>query len=324
LLADDTIVVGGAFTSLGGQTRNYIGRLNPDGTLDTAFDPGANGIVFTLAVQADGKIVVGGYLGTLGGQTRNYIGRLNPDGTLDTSFNPGANGGVFAMAAQADGKIVVGGQFTALGGQTRNYIGRLSSDTAALQSLTANANGTAVTWTRSGAGPEVWRVTFESSTDGVSYAPLGAGTRNAGNWQLTSLALPRAQNVFIRARGYYATGYSNGSSSVVESVRNVFLKGDTTTTITSDSPDPSALGQAVSVNFSVTSLGGTPTGIVTVSDGVDSCTGTVATGTCELTLTTPGARTFTATYAGDASFNASSDTEPHQVRFVAFLPLVRR
>ena len=35
--ADGKIVVGGAFITLGGETRYYIARLNPDGTLDTAF-----------------------------------------------------------------------------------------------------------------------------------------------------------------------------------------------------------------------------------------------------------------------------------------------
>ena len=34
-------------------------RLNPDGTLDTAFDPNANGSVGEIVVQADGKILVG-------------------------------------------------------------------------------------------------------------------------------------------------------------------------------------------------------------------------------------------------------------------------
>jgi hypothetical protein len=128
---------------------------------------------------------------------------------------------------QSDGKLVVGGAFTALGGQTRSCIGRLSNDAAALQNLTANTSGTTVTWTRSGAGPEVWRVTFESSTDGVTYTPLGAGTRIAGGWQLTGLTLPRGQNLFIRARGYYATGVYDGSASMVESVRNVYLPGGT-------------------------------------------------------------------------------------------------
>ena len=69
---DGKILLGGAFTTLGGggtgtTTRNRIGRLNADGTLDTSFDPGANDSVYALAVQADGKIVVGGTFTTLGG-----------------------------------------------------------------------------------------------------------------------------------------------------------------------------------------------------------------------------------------------------------------
>src|SRR4051812_47291798 len=61
--ADGKILVAGRFTGLGGgtgtTTRNRIGRLNVDGSLDS-FDPGANGEVFAIAVQPDGKILVGG------------------------------------------------------------------------------------------------------------------------------------------------------------------------------------------------------------------------------------------------------------------------
>ena len=62
---DGKILIGGDFTTLspnGGATvtRNHIARLNPDGTLDTAFNPNANGDVLSIAVQADGKILVGG------------------------------------------------------------------------------------------------------------------------------------------------------------------------------------------------------------------------------------------------------------------------
>ena len=62
---DGKILIGGDFTTLspnGGApvTRNHIARLNPDGTLDTAFNPNANDIVYAIAVQADGKILVGG------------------------------------------------------------------------------------------------------------------------------------------------------------------------------------------------------------------------------------------------------------------------
>ena len=126
---DGKILVGGVFTTLGGggtgtTTRNRIGRLNADGSLDTGFNPGANGTVCALAVQPDGKILVGGGFTTLRRRDRHddaqHIGRLNADGSLDTSFNPGANDDVYAVAVQPDGKILVGGDFTTLGGGGRH------------------------------------------------------------------------------------------------------------------------------------------------------------------------------------------------------------
>ncbi len=144
LQADGKIVVGGVFTGLGGQSRNYIGRLNADGTLDTSFNPGASNYVSSLAVQADGRILVGGGFTTLGGQSRTNIGRLNADGTLDTVFNPGADNSVLSLAVQADGKILAGGNFTTLGGQNRNHIGRLNADGTLDTSFNPGADGPAV------------------------------------------------------------------------------------------------------------------------------------------------------------------------------------
>ena len=41
--ADGKILVGGDFTTLAGQSRGCLGRLNADGSLDTTFTNGANG-----------------------------------------------------------------------------------------------------------------------------------------------------------------------------------------------------------------------------------------------------------------------------------------
>jgi uncharacterized delta-60 repeat protein len=128
LQADGKILVGGGFTILDGQTRDRIGRLKTDGTLDAAFNPGANSYVLALAVQEDGKIVVGGAFNELGGQSRNKIGRLKSNGTLDAAFNPEASSTVRALAVQANDKILVGGQFTDLGGQPLERIARLNPD----------------------------------------------------------------------------------------------------------------------------------------------------------------------------------------------------
>jgi hypothetical protein len=140
---------------------------------------------------------------------------------LADSFDPNAYANVYAIAVQADGKILAGGDFANIGGQPLNNFARLSNDTAALQNLAVAQ--TTVTWTRGGSSPQLRRVTFESSTDNVNYTPLGNGTAAGSNWTLTGLNLPTGQNLYIRARGYYSSGYLDGSESITESVRNVFL-----------------------------------------------------------------------------------------------------
>jgi hypothetical protein len=95
---------------------------------------------------------------------------------------------------------------------------------------------------------------------------------------------------------------------------------DTTTSFTSDSPDPSLVGQPAVVSFDVSVISpgsGIPTGNVTFSDGTISCTGTVASGQCSLTFNSAGAKSLTASYAGDSNFTAStSAAEPHTINDV--------
>jgi hypothetical protein len=99
---DGKILIGGEFTTLspnGGPavTRIHIARLNPDGTLDTAFDPNADNVVYSIAVQADGKILAGGAFTSIGGQMRNYIARLYLATGLADSFDPNANDVVISI-----------------------------------------------------------------------------------------------------------------------------------------------------------------------------------------------------------------------------------
>jgi len=89
----------------------------------------------------------------------------------------------------------------------------------------------------------------------------------------------------------------------------------TRTRIVGDGPDPSVVGEAVTVQFAVESDEGTPTGAVTVtSDGGESCTAPASEGACTIAFLAAGSFTLTAAYAGDATFEAStSDPEPHAV-----------
>lgn len=218
---DDKILVGGAFTNLAGETRTRLARLNSDGSLDEMFSPNVDGNVFTLALQADGKIIVGGSFSSPG----ENIGRFYAGGFLDTFFGmqASANSFVCSLTLQPDGKVLVGGNFTSLAGQARRYFGRLSNADAALQNLGVNDTGSAITWTRGGASPEVWRVTFEQSTNSRTWTSLGAGTWSTNGWQLAGLALPTNRNVYIRTRGYGVGGMYAGSSFFHETIRLAWI-----------------------------------------------------------------------------------------------------
>ena len=70
---------------------------------------------------------------------------------------------------------------------------------------------------------------------------------------------------------------------------------------------------------------GTPTGLVVVSDGVDSCTASVAVGRCNVSLTTIGARTLTAGYLGTTGFKSSTSAdEAHTVNRIATVTAMHR
>jgi uncharacterized delta-60 repeat protein len=131
--SDGKIIIGGNFTKVGSgsptPTRNNIARLNSDGSLDTGFNPDANGGVNSVAVQSDGKIIIGGSFDKLNNNstTRARVARLNSDGTLDT-FAPFVNSNVSKVAVQSDGKILIGGSFTQVDSQFVNRFARLNSD----------------------------------------------------------------------------------------------------------------------------------------------------------------------------------------------------
>jgi hypothetical protein len=93
-------------------------------------------------------------------------------------------------------------------------------------------------------------------------------------------------------------------------------KARTDLRIRSDKPDPSIVGEDVTVVFTVTSSSGTPTGSVTVTaeGGSESCSGTVAAGSCVIKFLAPGDnRRLTATYAENETFTGDTDTEDHRV-----------
>ncbi|MFA5265886.1 MAG: putative Ig domain-containing protein, partial [Opitutaceae bacterium] len=138
---DGKIVIGGSFTTLQPNSattttaRKHIARLNTDGTLDTGFDPGLNGEVYSMAIQSDGKVVVGGGFTTIApnaattATTKYFLARLKTDGTLDTDFAVDPPNSYVNQVAIDDnnGSILVAGQFLQIGTESKRYVARLTS-----------------------------------------------------------------------------------------------------------------------------------------------------------------------------------------------------
>jgi uncharacterized delta-60 repeat protein len=128
-IANGTMVIGGAFSSIDGQSRNGIARLLADGSLDEGFTPEGwyGGSVRTVVALPNGQLVVGGIL-------PGSLARLNPDGSTDGSFMQSGVGftgwdpWVYAVQPDAQGRLLVAGRFTHYNGAAVNGIARLNAD----------------------------------------------------------------------------------------------------------------------------------------------------------------------------------------------------
>jgi uncharacterized delta-60 repeat protein len=116
----------------GATQRNYLFRLNANGTLDPTFNVAFSGSypapeVREMLLQADGRILIRGDFTT---NANAEIVRLQSDGTLDPSFSVSLTYGsqVNQMLLQPDGKIILGGPFTWLNGSRAFFVARLNTN----------------------------------------------------------------------------------------------------------------------------------------------------------------------------------------------------
>ncbi|MBV1916246.1 MAG: hypothetical protein KUG72_12730, partial [Pseudomonadales bacterium] len=203
------IYVGGSFTAYRGIAREFITRINSDGSNDASFDDGSgfNGFVNSIAVATDssGDIYVGGLFTTYRGNAREYITRINSDGSNDASFDDGSgfNGFVNSIAVATDGSgdIYVGGGFSIYRGNAREYITRINSDGSNDASFD---DGTG----------------FNTSVSSIAVATDGSGDIFAGGGFITYRSIARNRLVRIKDDGADDTnfGIGTGFNSPVNSI----------------------------------------------------------------------------------------------------------
>jgi hypothetical protein len=182
VVTDSDVYAGGDFSSIGGQPRIDLAKLNPiTGLVDggrQSFDPDPlNGInpsrVRTLQVSGD-SVYVGGDFTTIGGQSRNKLAKISgTTGDVDVQFDAHVSGGsnvgpgIFDIVL-ARSTLFVAGDFSSIGGAARNNVATLNPPTGAeVTGFNPNATG--------GQRPQVYKiaVTEEEVYIGGSFTQIG-------------------------------------------------------------------------------------------------------------------------------------------------------
>jgi trimeric autotransporter adhesin len=161
--------IGGEFTFVNGQPRARIAHLLPSGAV-TAWNPGADGPVLTLAVGGS-KIYAGGSFATVGGQARSNLAAVDAATGAATAWDPAANGPVNALALSGDGgRLYAGGAFAAVGGQQRGNLAAVDTATGAVLGWDPGANGPVNALALSADGTRLYV--------GGAFAAIGGQARN--------------------------------------------------------------------------------------------------------------------------------------------------
>ncbi len=192
--ADGKILIGGSFYVFNGSVSRFgIARLNSDGSLDTAFNPGSgpDSLVRDMVQQPDGRVIIGGDFISVNGISRWGVARLNADGSLDSLFTSPltptpafTGGGVSAVGLQADGRVILGGSMTMNFGAQYHWVLRLQTNGAhdpTFSSPTMNSNPWELAVQPDGKIVLVGFFTTVSSTSRARIARLNAdGTHDLG------------------------------------------------------------------------------------------------------------------------------------------------
>lgn len=133
--------IGGSFTSVGGQARNRLARINSDGSLHS-WNPNVNNTVRSIVVY-EGKVYIGGDFHNVGGELRNHLASVDAITGIPSSWNPNANNIVYALAV-GEGIVYAGGLFTSMGGILRNHLAAMDTLTGSTTFWNPNANGNVV------------------------------------------------------------------------------------------------------------------------------------------------------------------------------------
>ena len=137
-VSNNTVYVGGNFTTAGGQPRNYLAALDAITGVPKAWNPNPDIWVYSLALNGS-TVYISGLFTSVGGQNCNYLAAIDAITGALTSWDPNANSPVNVVAVR-NNTIYVGGSFSTIGGASRNNLAALDATTGQATAWMPNLN----------------------------------------------------------------------------------------------------------------------------------------------------------------------------------------
>jgi len=130
LAPDGTVVVGGLFTTIGGQAHARLAKLSKldAGAAIADWTPDADADVYALATQPGGEVLAGGLFTRVGGESRAGFARVDGAGSVLAAPAAQSGGRAAAVLRAPDGRVYVGGAFVRANGVPRDNLLRLAPD----------------------------------------------------------------------------------------------------------------------------------------------------------------------------------------------------
>jgi hypothetical protein len=178
------LYAGGAFTTAGGMTVNYIAKWNGSSwsTLASGAQTGVDNFVFALTNDSSGNVYAGGQFTTAGGiNPINYIAKWN--GVAWSALASGGGTGIDgplirALTNDGSGNVYAGGDFTTAGDITANNIAKWDDSTSTWSAL--------VSGEETGTNGNVYALTIDNSENiyaGGNFDTAGGMTvNNIAQW----------------------------------------------------------------------------------------------------------------------------------------------
>jgi putative cell wall-binding protein len=159
--------IGGEFLQVGTSNRSYLAHILSNGTVDPAWNPSADNIVYDIFLSGSTLYVAGDFT-VVGGQNRNRIAAIDATTGTVSAWDPDSDFTVSEILVSGT-TAYVGGQFTTIGGASRNNIAALDT--------TVNTNQ-ATSWDPNADGP-VQELLLDGTTMyvGGSFGNIGGAVR---------------------------------------------------------------------------------------------------------------------------------------------------